>query len=46
MELVKGIEVEVLVCGFGAYNRRGFELESAVQQYDSMVLGGKIHVAV
>ena len=44
--LVKGVEEEAMVCGFGASRDQDFELESAGRRYNSMVLSGKMRAAV
>ncbi len=44
--LVKGVEEEALMSGFGATHNREFEVESAGRRYESMVLSGKIRAAV
>ena len=44
--LVKGVEEEALVCGFGATDDHEFEVESAGRRYNSMILSGKIRAAV
>ena len=46
MGLVKGIEEEALICGFGASHGKEFEIESAGRRYDSMVMGGKLRATV
>ncbi len=46
MGLVKGVEEEALICGFGASHGKEFEVESAGRRYDSMVMGGKLRAAV
>ena len=44
--LVKGVEEEALVCGFGASHNHEFEVESAGRRYNSMVMSGRIQAAV
>ena len=44
--LVKGVEEEAQVSGFGATHTHEFEVESAGWRYESMVLSGKIRAAV
>ena len=44
--LVKGVEEEAHVSGFGATHTHEFEVESAGRRYESMVLSGKIRAAV
>ena len=44
--LVKGVEEEALICGFGASHGKEFEIESAGRRYDSMVMGGKLRATV
>ena len=44
--LVKGVEEEAMICGFGTGRSGEFAVESAARRYNSMVLSGKVRAAV
>ena len=44
--LVKGVEEEALICGFGTGRNGEFAVESAAWRFNSMVLSGKVQAAV
>ena len=44
--LVKGVEEEALICGFGTGHDGEFAVESAGRRFNSMVLSGKVLAAV
>ena len=44
--LVKGVEEEALIYGFGTGRNGEFAVESAAQRFNSMVLSGKVRAAV